>query len=320
MTMTRPPRYALPCLLALVLLGSAGVATAAEEILAPGNPPLTRQGLYRFTGFVEWLLEVPLTTDQKQLVEQSLRDAWAKGDQEEITGYVETLGVEAQVAAATPEQRRLIREQALPDVLQELRSKPDDEGARWALGVYEAGHQPIAAGQPPLTRQVTDAFVELYTFMLSEATGKRFDAPAEVRDDLAKYFAAGYPDLTPEAQAEFSRMPLIWAAFQYAWPLMTDADKGPYRAQFKEMFKPQLEKIRQAEAAAEAEARKQQAAAAAAPQTATQALADLQRRSAQMAANNMYWQTMNNVMRMQADTARIMAANLGSSYTYQYRY
>lgn len=202
---TRPFRcvvYSLALLGLLVAVGPAVVQAADEPtVVAPGDPPLTREGIQRFTNLMEWLLDVPLTELQKQRIDESLRQSWADGDKEDIQSYVAVLALEAQTAALSPEERRLLREQAQPDVLKELRAQTDDEGARWLLEIYDAGHQPIAEGKPPLTRQVTDAFVELFCFMLSEAAGMKLEAPADLRDEMAKSLAASYPDLTPEEQA-----------------------------------------------------------------------------------------------------------------------
>lgn len=223
-----------------------------------------------------------------------------------------------------PGRREVVRQQIQPELLKELRSKPKDEAAAWLLGIHASGHQPIAKGQPPLTRKITDSFVDLLCFMLSEAMTQKMEAPAQLHDEMAKFLAEGYTKLSAEKQAQFARMPLIWAAFQAAWPELTDEEKAPYREQFTAMFKPYLDNMKQAAAAAEAEAQAQaqaQTQAAAKPQSGGKGSTNTwQQASVIMDAQQRSWQIMQNVLQSQINTGRIIAANMGNSYTYQYHY
>jgi hypothetical protein len=305
----------------LIGLVTAGVAVAAdpaptETVLAPGDPPLTREGLDRFTYFVEWLLDVPLTQQQKQLVATSFVEAWEKQDAEEIQGYVDTLDLEAQVSALPKEDRLLVREQVQPQVLELLRNQPNDEGARWLLGIYEAGHQPLAEGNPPLTRQMADAYVELMCFMLSEVIGEPLPASPELRDALAASLKASYPQLTAEEQAEYAQMPLLWAAYQAAWPELPEEEKETQRRQWAETLRPQVE---QARAAAQAEP-KPEPEPAAEPKTAAEVQQDLMQRQAALAANQQYFNMMQNVMQSTNNTFRVINSNFGGNTRYEYRY
>jgi len=107
-------------------------------------------------------------------------------------------------------------------------------------------------------------------------------------------------------------MPLTWAAYQVAWPALSDKEKAAYRKEWETAFKPHLEPLRKAAQAA--------APPAAEPNTGGTPTQSLAARQAQMQIQQQYFQTMSNVLRMQAETGRIFAANMGNSYTYQYRY
>lgn len=312
-------RLATLLLLTVIMYPTTGQMAAAETVdedvvLAPGDPPLTRQGLDRFTYFIEWLLDVPLTRQQKQLVETSFLQAWEKQDAAEIQGYVDVLDMETQVSTLPKEQRLLVREQAQPQVVELLRSQPEDEGARWLLGIYESGHQPLAEGNPPLTRQMVDAYVELLCFMLSEVIGEPLPASQELRDALATTLTESYPALTTDEQAEYAQMPLLWAAYQAAWPGLSEEEKASQRQQWAEALRPQVE---QARAAAQAEPQPEPAVE---PKTPAEEQADLVKRQAALAANQQYFSTMQNVMQSTFDTMRIISSNIGGNTTYQYRY
>lgn len=67
-----------PALFVALLVLTTFAACAAEEVapltevLAPGEPALTREGVGRFTNFLEWMIDVPFTPAQRDLLQQGL--------------------------------------------------------------------------------------------------------------------------------------------------------------------------------------------------------------------------------------------------------
>jgi hypothetical protein len=309
-------------LLGLLALGAAAVAQPPDDgagaadgqaVLAAGDYALTRDMVSRFAGFIEWLLDVPLTSAQRQEVEASLLAAWQSGDQQEIQDVVETLALEADVSRLTEAERALVREQAQPGLLEELRKTPDTEAAQWVLAVYESGHQPLADGDPPLTRQVTDSYAELLCFMLGEVIGQSFEAPQDFKDRVAQELVARYPDLTAEQRQELAGVPLQWAALRVVWPELPDEQKAEYRAQWTESFQPMLPPD-------EPVAAQPQQGDETASGTSADAPQDPMAQQRAMAAQLQYSQMLNNVMQMQMQTSQIISSNIGGNWTYQYRY
>jgi hypothetical protein len=106
------------------------------------------------------------------------------------------------------------------------------------LQVYEAGHQPIAPGDPPLTRQAADAMLEMLFFMAAQVQGG--DAAAltlpqptqEMKDQWAKNLSGNYGKADAAARSQIARMALTWAAIRMLWPDLPEADKSQARAQW----------------------------------------------------------------------------------------
>ena len=206
-------------------------------VLAKGDPPLTQATVDSITDFLEWLIEVPFTQEQKKVIAGNMIDSWKRNDRDEIEGTLEALKLRAQLSQMTPQQKALARQAAQPELIKAAR-KETDPAAKMIVQVYEAGHQPIAAGDPPLTRQSTDAMLEVLFFMAAQVQGG--DALAmtqpppsqEMKDQWAKNLAANYDKADAAARKEIANMPLTWAAIRMLWPDLPDADKSLARTQW----------------------------------------------------------------------------------------
>jgi len=182
--------------------------------------------------FFAWVLEAPLTVEQRETVRQGLIELWQSGAKADIDPMVQALRAQAEVRKHPAAERDLIREQVQPELLAELRKQPDNEAAKWLLGIYGSAHTPIAAGDPPLTRQVADAYAEVLLFMISQVLGNGLQANAEVKDQFAKALVNDYPNYDPAARKELANMPKYWAAIRIAWPTLPADQQETYRKQW----------------------------------------------------------------------------------------
>jgi hypothetical protein len=322
--MTNRRFVARSALVVLALLGvlvcGAPAANAQAEgnpksLLAPGDPPLTVELSDRATDFIEWLLDVPLTTEQRQTIREALIETWKGPDRENVQGVLDLLQLEAQVKELGEPQRLALREQLQPALVQQLRESPQDEGARWLLAIYETGHQPIAEGDPPLTRQVTDAYAEFIGFVVAQAMGQELAVPAEFKDEFAKTLAAGYPKLSADERKELAQMPAAWAAVRMAWPELPDEQKQQYRARWAEGLKALLPPEPQAKEPEPAAGQPAQGAEGqAGGKSGMSALQE------SMAASRRA-QILSNIMQMQHETSMAIISNIGGGgWRYEYRY
>ncbi len=240
-------RRALAGAAALALLLPAALPTLAQgEVLAPGTPPLTREMTTRAGAFYGWLLDVELTQEQLQAIQDDLVDSWRAKNAGDIDATLQVLKLQADLAKLPEGEAALVRETLQADVLADLRKTPNEPGARWVLGVYDSAHRPIAAGDPPLTRQASDANAELVLFMASVAldgTSLVLDRAADraFKDGWAASLGAEYDSgaIEPEQQQQMARMPLYWAALRVAWPQLPAETQATYRALWAEQLQPE---------------------------------------------------------------------------------
>jgi hypothetical protein len=214
-----------------------GLRLTDAVVLAKGDPPLTQATVDEITDFLEWLIEVPFTEEQKAMVAGNVTDSWKRNDREEIEGTLQALKLRAQLSQMTPQQKALARQAAQPELIKAARQETDPV-AKMIVRVYEAGHQPIADGDPPLTRQAADAMLEVLFFMAAQVRGGDAAATAlppptrEMKDQWAKNLAANYDKADAAAKKEIAKMPLTWAAIRMLWPDLPEPDKSQARAQW----------------------------------------------------------------------------------------
>ena len=281
------------------------VGFASLTVLVNGRPPLTQGTVDQVADFVEWLLEVPMTAEQRQTVQEHLVDAWKRRDKAEMDGAAEILKTRAQLATFNKAQSDLVRQAMQPEAIKQWRQDKDPT-AKMVLEIYDAAHRPIASGDPPLTRQATDATIELFYFMACQVSGGGEIQPtAGVKDEWAKKLAAGYSAMNADSKKAIAQMPLAWAAIRYAWPEISAEEKAKLKGQWTES-----EPVRQLSASL-AKIRAEAAASSA------QKSADIMRKLQDQHANYM---AISNMSSMMHQTNMAIISNFSSGYHYEYRY
>lgn len=218
-----------------------GLRVTDSLVLAGGTPPLTQAKVDQVTDFLEWLIEVPFTDEQRQMVAQNMIDSWKKNELEGINGVEDVVKLRAQLSGMTSEQKELARRAAQPELIKQAR-KETDPVAKMIVRVYDAAHQPIAPGDPPLTRQATDAMLETLFFMASQVQGGAEVTPtAKMKDQWAKALADSYDKADGAARKEMAEMPLRWAAMRMTWPALSDQDRAKTKAQWAQS--PQVKQV-----------------------------------------------------------------------------
>jgi hypothetical protein len=96
----------------------------------------------------------------------------------------------------------------------------------------------LAPGNPPLTRQVTDALAETIVFVLQVvATGDTWDLEgadeASFKDAMAQGLAAAYSGMEPAAQQAMAQLPQLRTALREAWPGLAEAERDALRAELR---------------------------------------------------------------------------------------
>ena len=294
-------------------------AKDASAVLAAGDPALTRQMVEHTCHFLAYLLEAPLTLEQKAALEKSIVADWKKKDADTIEFVKDACDLRAQIFAKPEAERDLIRKQLQPEILKALRANKGDEGAKWMLAIYDAAHRPLAPGSPPLTRQMTDAYAEVLYFMASEVVGEKIAPDAEAKATMAKGLASAYAKAPAEMKKTLNQMPILWAAIRVAWPTLPEAEKAAAREQWKKDFQvlaPKLPAASPKTASAAAKPSKSSGAKSGTSSSSSSA-GDLSRRMAAMQAMQSAYRTQSQMM-WQNHYSRMNSINTMGGNPYRY--
>ncbi len=249
--------FLLFCLAAVLTLPLS--ISGQSPVVVAGSPALTEETIGRFTEFFEWAFDVQLTYDQREVLRKYAVDSWTQNKTSDINDIVGLVQQQVEIAKYPAEQRRYVRVKIEPELLAQMRQQPNEPMARWALAVYEASHQALANGNPPLTRQGTDAFLEALFFMAGEVSGRQTVPDQKLKDDWARELAANYPAMSAEQKQQIAGMPLWASMMRMAWPKLSADVKAKYRSLWAGQLKAMLPVAAEAPAAAN---RSQPAAAA----------------------------------------------------------
>jgi hypothetical protein len=224
----------------VALLAASGLPFAQSPVLVKGQPPLTEETVGRLTEFFEWAFDVYLTNDQRQVLRDYAIDVWTRKRAGDINDILEPVKQQIELSKLDARQRAFVRVKIEPELLDQMRKQPNDPMARWALAVYESSHTTIAPGNPPLTRQSTDAFLDALFFEVGAVTGDFAVPDQKLKDDWANALAANYPRMSAALKQQIAGLPLFMATMRMAWPRLSESVKAQYRAQWAVELKPLL--------------------------------------------------------------------------------
>jgi hypothetical protein len=196
----------------------AAAYDSAHQPIAAGNPPLTESMVSHYSYFIAWLLEIPLTQPVKDTLRAVILEDWK--NPKDIASDMKELGFQLEMARdENGEVQRLYERSAIQlDMVRKLRSA--DNGNFVALllvAKYDEAHPVIVAGKPPLTRQASDAWAELFCFIRNQSGAPHMDATPAVKDDFARTLTENWAKFPPEQQKALSEMPQKWALVHFAW-------------------------------------------------------------------------------------------------------
>jgi hypothetical protein len=189
----------------------------AHRPIAAGNPPLTESMVSHYSFFIAWLLEIPLAQPLKDRLRAMLLEDWKKP--KEIETDMKTLNWQLEMARDEKgEVQRLYERSVLqPDIVRQMRADKGNPDSQALVGAYDAAHQSIVAGNPPLTRQASDAWTELFCFIRNQSGAPHMDATPAVKDDVAHTLRENWTTYPPEQQKALSEMSQTWALVHFAW-------------------------------------------------------------------------------------------------------
>ena len=233
----------------------AAAYDSAHQPIAAGNPPLTESMVSHYSYFIAWLLEIPLAQPLKDRLRAMLLEDWKKP--KEIETDMKTLNWQLEMARDENGEVQLLYERSVIqlDMVRKMRADKGNPDSQALVGAYDAAHQSIVAGNPPLTRQASDAWAELFCFIRNQSGAPHMDATPAVKDDFARTLTENWAKFPPEQQKALSEMPQKWALVHFAWVRNKGDERQMIMAAWQPVVNPGAPGDTQQVAASEAMAR-----------------------------------------------------------------
>jgi len=203
-------------------------------LLAQGNPPLTQATVDSVTDFLEWLIEVPFTEEQKQVIAREMVASWKNNVRDDIQGTQDVLKMRAQFSAMSPEQKDLARQQAQAQLIKAARSETDAI-AKMIVQVYDAAHKPIAPGNPRSLVRPPMPCSRCFLHGVASAAGRQRAAADRDAADEGSVGEEPCSELRRDRRrsaAGHREHAYHWAQLRLHWPDLPQAEKANARAQW----------------------------------------------------------------------------------------
>ena len=233
----------------------AAAYDSAHQPIAAGNPPLTESMVSHYSYFIAWLLEIPLAQPLKDRLRAMLLEDWKKP--KEIETDMKTLNWQLEMARDENGEVQLLYERSVIqlDMVRKMRADKGNPDSQALVGAYDAAHQSIVAGNPPLTRQASDAWTELFCFIRNQSGATLMDATPAVKDDVAHTLTESWARFPLEQQKALSEMSQKWALVHFAWVRNKGDERQMIMAAWQPVVNPGAPGDTQQVAASEAMAR-----------------------------------------------------------------
>ena len=199
---------------------------AAHTPIAPGDALLTESMVSHYVEFVAWLLEIPVTPAFAANQRASVVRSWKNpADVASLKFFLQRQLMYAEFKGG-PLERDYARSLDQPVLIAQLRAHQENPDNRIVLAAFDAAHRSLAPGPPALTRQMSDAWTELYCLIRDQGLGEHLVADQATKDAFAAQLARQWPTFAADQQIALSIMPSRWASVRWMWSISQPADRA----------------------------------------------------------------------------------------------
>jgi len=210
-----------------------------EDVLVVGPPQLTVNEVESIRAFYEWVLNLTLPEQVKELIKEVMIDEWTSGKPEDIQRFEEIVKKIQDVEKMEQVARDNLRGQIQQQFVESLKTSKADPLNSALLQLYEAENvpiapeaenAPIAPGNPPLTKKIADASIELINYQYLMVANLRITKlTTEHKVVWRQMLGSQWSNLTADWKNYYIGAPLEWARIQS----MSLEERAAYNQNFK---------------------------------------------------------------------------------------
>jgi len=183
-----------------------------------GDKQLSQDILDQWTAYVEWLIDVPFTQEQRRHFQALFTSDWAKLSPAAKASFLDktTKGLPSQLAHLNNYQRDMRRAERLPPLLNSLLGSKA-AFARWLLEVYQTAHRSggernpvLVPGSPPLTQSMVNQYGDFIEWVLDLKLSGGLTRPQ--RQVLGELVVDEWMQMNDDAREHFVEILNHWRA------------------------------------------------------------------------------------------------------------
>jgi len=201
-----------------------------EDILVVGPPPLAVNMVESVCAFYAWALDLSLPEQVKELIRENMIDAWKSSNTADTQGFEQFMKWMQELENMEQGARDNLRKNMHQQFVESLRTSKANPISAALLQLYESEKAPIAPGNPPLTKEIADASIELINYQYLMAQNMRITKlTTEHKVVWRQMLGSNWSNMTAEWKNFYIAAPLTWAQIQS----MSMEEKAAYNQNFK---------------------------------------------------------------------------------------
>ncbi|MEW6732125.1 MAG: hypothetical protein AB1489_12425 [Acidobacteriota bacterium] len=209
------------------------VEHSSDEILFAGPPTLTRSTAYRLQKVLEQALEGAFTEEQSTLFEAQIVKEWQQGEDSRaalLQVIADFDAICAQIDALPRAKQPLGWREFARQLYKYAQSKGKDEPVgQMILKIYESKRMLLVVGDPPLSRQAAECYIEMNAFFQGVITRSQIALTTEEKDALVNELSRNFADLPDDTKDEISQADVLWGVLRYNWKQASLVEREKFR-------------------------------------------------------------------------------------------
>lgn len=136
-----------------------------------------------------------------------------------------------------------MRIQLVKQLTEEAQKNPQHPEGKLLLGIMEKINKILAPGNPPLTQQAVDAYIEMISFYLSVYQGKSFYPSEEECAQIKRKLIEKFKVSSIKIKKWFYNMDEVWSKVRMIWAQLSPQQREKFRKDLTEKINAKLPSI-----------------------------------------------------------------------------
>ncbi|MBN8721921.1 MAG: hypothetical protein J0M03_03240 [Acidobacteria bacterium] len=215
------------------------MAKNQSKILVTGTPPLTQNTAELLQQMIEKALDSKLTDEQIKLFQDRLIIDWKEAKKEVRESILESKkmfqAIKSEIEALPLEKRPF----AWREFGRQLYIHAESEGKEDPLGqlvsnVYQAKNKLLVKGNPPLSQQAAESYVEMVVFIQGLIKKTKINLTIKEKENFVKELETNFINYSQEIKQEISQSDALWSQLRYNWKQASKAEQDNFCKELQE--------------------------------------------------------------------------------------